>query len=417
MQFVKKDRIDKGWSGDQKYRVQTETGEVLLLRVSPYEQYERKARQFHRMQSVAALEIPMCRPLNFGECQEADFPDGRGVYSLQSWIDGDDAEAIIPTLTPEAQYTYGREAGRILRRIHTIQAPPEIEAWEKRFNRKIDRKMQMYADCPLKYDDDAAMLSYIQTHRCLLRDRPQCYQHGDYHIGNMMIGRDGKLYIIDFDRDDYGDPWEEFNRIVWCAQSAPVFASGMVDGYFEKEGVPIAFWELLALYICSNTLSSLPWAIPFGQTQIDVMQEQEKQVMAWYAGMTRVIPTWYQVPNAIPRVHHMRLHVVPYTKIAQGSKTIELRLYDEKRRALHVGDRIVFACADTKETLTATVRALHCFDDFASLYRALPLDRCGYSAQELPSVRPQDMEAYYTQEEIARWGVVGIELKDIVEST
>jgi hypothetical protein len=40
----------------------------------------------------------------------------------------------------------------------------------------------------------------------------------------MMIGRDRQLYIIDFNRSDFGDPWEEFNRIVWCAQAAPVFA-------------------------------------------------------------------------------------------------------------------------------------------------------------------------------------------------
>lgn len=69
------------------------------------------------------------------------------------------------------------------------------------------------------------------TQRELLRDRPQCFQHGDYHIGNMMVDQDG-LAIIDFDRYDFGDPWEEFNRIVWCAQTAPAFACGMVDGYF-----------------------------------------------------------------------------------------------------------------------------------------------------------------------------------------
>ena len=61
--------------------------------------------------------------------------------------------------------------------------------------------------------------------------------------------------------------WEEFNRIVWCAQAAPAFASGMVDGYFDGD-VPMEFWKLLALYICSNTLSSLPWAIPFGEGEV-----------------------------------------------------------------------------------------------------------------------------------------------------
>ena len=107
----------------------------------------------------------------------------------------------------------------------------------------------------------------------------------------MMIER-GKLVIIDFDRYDYGDPWEEFNRIVWCAQSAPRFAVGMVDGYFDG-CVPMAFWRLLALYISSNTLSSIPWAIPFGEEEIRKFLDQAEEILGWYDGMKKVVPSWY----------------------------------------------------------------------------------------------------------------------------
>ena len=108
-----------------------------------------------------------------------------------------------------------------------------------------------------------------------------------------MIDQKGVLTIIDFDRDDFGDPWEEFNRIVWCAQASPAFASGMVDGYFES-GVPIEFWKLLALYICCNTLSSLPWAIPFGENEINTMRVQAEQVLKWYDNMLTPVPSWYE---------------------------------------------------------------------------------------------------------------------------
>ena len=102
----------------------------------------------------------------------------------------------------------------------------------------------------------------------------------------------GKIVIIDFDRYDFGDPWEEFNRIVWSAQAAPVFASGIVNGYFDGE-VPLEFWKLLALYISSNMLSSIPWAIPFGDKEIHTMLKQAKDVLAWYDNMQNPIPTWY----------------------------------------------------------------------------------------------------------------------------
>ena len=60
----------------------------------------------------------------------------------------------------------------------------------------------------------------------------------------------------------------------------------------------MTFWELLALYICSNTLSSLPWAIPFGEEEIQTMRHQAAEVLSWYDNMRRVIPTWYHSGTA-----------------------------------------------------------------------------------------------------------------------
>ena len=284
-QFVTKEPVEKGWSSDKKYCVTDENGTRYLMRVSDCSQYDSKLSEFQMMEKVAALGVPMCRPLEFGTCEE-------GVYSIQSWIDGTDAEKIIATLSENEQYVYGMEAGQILRSIHSIPAPETQEDWEIRFNRKMDNKIKKYQECPLKYEGGEAFLHYIDENRYLLKNRPQSYQHGDYHIGNMMIDHNGQLYIIDFNRNDYGDPWEEFNRIVWCAQKSPLFASGMVNGYFDGE-VPLEFWKLLALYISSNTLSSLYWAIPFGQGEVDTMVNQAAEVLYWYDNMRNPIPTWY----------------------------------------------------------------------------------------------------------------------------
>ena len=213
-EFISKEPINKGWSGDKKYCVTDEQGKKFLLRVSPIEQYERKKSEYELMSQVAALGVPMCRPLEFGTSDE-------GVYSIQTWIDGVDAEENAHNLTSDEQYSYGFEAGRILKEIHKIPAPEGIEDWEIYFNRKADRKIKMYEECPIKYENGQAFIDYINAHRHLLSGRPRTYQHGDYHIGNMMIGNDKQLYIIDFNRNDFGDPWEEFNRIVWCAQANP----------------------------------------------------------------------------------------------------------------------------------------------------------------------------------------------------
>ena len=280
-----KEPINKGWSSDKKYCVTDKNGTRYLLRVSDIAEYDKKKSEFDMMKQVAALGVPMCQPIEFGTCEE-------GVYSIQSWIDGVDAEQVMSDYSDTEQYVYGLEAGRILRKIHSIPAPAAQEDWEIRFNRKMDYKIKKYCECPIKYENGQAFINYINANRYLLKDRPQVYQHGDYHIGNMMIGRDGKLYIVDFNRNDFGDPWEEFNRIVWGAQKSPIFASGMVNGYFDSD-VPLEFWKLLALYISSNTLSSLPWAIPFGTDQIEVMVNQAKKVLSWYDNMMNPVPAWY----------------------------------------------------------------------------------------------------------------------------
>lgn len=283
---IQKEPIGKGWSGDKKYRVTTADGSSYLLRISPIEKQSRRKREFEKMREVAALGIPMAQPLELGTCDE-------GVYTVERFIEGVDAEDHICGLPAQKQYAYGLDAGRILVQLHTLPAPADAPDWESRFNAKIDRKIAMYENCELKYENGQPFLTYIAANRHLLAGRPQTYQHGDYHIGNMMVDSQGRLTIIDFDRDDFGDPWEEFNRIVWCAQAAPAFASGMVDSYFDGE-VPMEFWRLLALYICSNTLSSLPWAIPFGEEQIRVMRDQAAQVLGWYDDMKNPVPTWYR---------------------------------------------------------------------------------------------------------------------------
>ena len=285
MEFTAKERIEKGWSNDQKYCVTDQGGQRYLLRVSDMSEFEAKQVEFDMMQKVAALGVPMCCPIEFGICED-------GVYSVQGWIDGEDAEEAVPHCAEEVQYAYGLEAGRILRKIHSLPPVSVSEDWETRYNRKLDRKLQKYAECPIHYEGGQAFIDYVRENRHLLKGRPQVFQHGDYHIGNMMIDRAGQLQIIDFNRSGYGDPWEEFNRIVWCAQKAPIFASGMIDGYFDS-AVPPEFWQLLALYIAGNMLSSVYWAIPFGQDEVNTMLNQAADVLDWYDNMKNPVPKWY----------------------------------------------------------------------------------------------------------------------------
>lgn len=110
--------------------------------------------------------------------------------------------------------------------------------------------------------------------------------------------------------------------------------------------------------------------------------------------------------------HQMKLHATPFDMIASGKKTVELRLYDEKRRSIGVGDEIVFTHSkDPARALRCRVIALHIFPSFEELYKALPLLKCGYTEQDIVTASPDDMELYYTKEQQKQNGVVGIEIE------
>lgn len=114
--------------------------------------------------------------------------------------------------------------------------------------------------------------------------------------------------------------------------------------------------------------------------------------------------------------HTMHLQPQPFSMIWSGEKTMELRLYDEKRQQIKVNDEIEFCCPESgQQSFTVRVKALHRFRNFAELYATLPLLRCGYTRETLASASPDDMNAYYSPQQQAKYGVVGIEVKSLAQ--
>lgn len=108
-------------------------------------------------------------------------------------------------------------------------------------------------------------------------------------------------------------------------------------------------------------------------------------------------------------LHQMKLRTLPFEKIKNGSKTIELRLNDEKRQTVQVGDFIEFSCLDEpKQKIQTRVTALHHFSSFEELYTALPKEKLGYTPAETPV--PDHMNEYYPRKKQEQYGVLGIEL-------
>lgn len=286
--WAKIEPLLKGWSEDKKFYIEDYSGERFLLRLSDISKYEGKRLDFEYMKKIANLGISMTRPIDFGTCAE-----GQMVYILLTWLDGEDGEIALPKLDEKTQYQLGRKAGEILRKIHSIPAEATVEDWAERYKRKIQKRIQIYNSCPIRLDNDNAFISFLEENMIYLEGRPQTFQHGDFHLGNLIVCNGTEIGVIDFNRADFGDPWEEFNRCTFSWKVSVPFIVGQIHGYFN-DAVPDEFFRLMALYFALNTISSIPWAIPFGESEIEYMLSNAKAVFEYYNGFKTYIPTWYK---------------------------------------------------------------------------------------------------------------------------
>lgn len=104
-------------------------------------------------------------------------------------------------------------------------------------------------------------------------------------------------------------------------------------------------------------------------------------------------------------IHKMKLKESPFEKIKNGTKTIEFRLYDEKRSKIKIGDQIEFSkLPDLKETILVNVLDLYRDSTFESLFKKL------FHDEEEIKRKTSSMYQYYSPVEEKQYGVVGIKI-------
>ena len=104
-------------------------------------------------------------------------------------------------------------------------------------------------------------------------------------------------------------------------------------------------------------------------------------------------------------LHEMKLKESPFERIKSGTKTIEFRLFDEKRQKIKVGDKIEFSkLPDLKEKLLVDVTKLYREDTFENLFRKL------YDDEDEIKRKTNSMLQFYSPEEEKEYGVIGIKI-------
>lgn len=280
--------IDKGLSDSQKYCIKTAQGNHIFLKVSDISQFNRKNTEYHMMERAFTLGIPTPKPLGFGVCG-----GGRKCYALSEWIEGKDAQTLLPTMSKERQYELGIKTGEILRKIHSLPAPQNAKPWHARFQRNVKNWIDKYHDKTQVHGDiGETLLCYLQTHQNVLLSRPQTFIHGDYNAENIIVMNNAGVSVIDFNSYNAacGDPWRDLNNMAWMPVIYPRFYTGQIHGYFGDEP-PELFWNVFTYYLAYDALAAL--TDPYGLNGIEDGTEIVHNILAWTQGFHGAVPSWY----------------------------------------------------------------------------------------------------------------------------
>lgn len=111
--------------------------------------------------------------------------------------------------------------------------------------------------------------------------------------------------------------------------------------------------------------------------------------------------------------HNMKLFEGPVERIKKNTKIIELRLFDDKRKKIKIGDLIIFSkLPDQREKITVEVTGLLIYKTFSELIMDFPASYLGYTEKDKEYLKNSMYEIYSAEDE-KKYGALGIKIKRI----
>lgn len=111
-------------------------------------------------------------------------------------------------------------------------------------------------------------------------------------------------------------------------------------------------------------------------------------------------------------LYEMKLNDQPFEQVSNDRKTIELRLFDLKRRRLDPGDITIFHRSSNEgDYVAARVKALYKYRTFEELFEEISPEQCGFIEGTSKADAVKAMRAYYSPDIEKAQGVVGIKLE------
>ena len=111
--------------------------------------------------------------------------------------------------------------------------------------------------------------------------------------------------------------------------------------------------------------------------------------------------------------HELKLQPRYYEYILSGTKDVEIRLYDEKRQKINIGDIIIFKKEpELNESFKVKVVGLLRYENFDGLFNDFTIDRLADKSMKKSELL-EELEKFYTKEKQKEYGVLGIRIEKV----
>lgn len=281
--------ILKGYSFDKKFYIEDEACNQYVLRISDFSEFLKKQKEFEVMKQIEKLNVKMSKPLFLGVNEDENV-----CFQLVSYLNGKDATEGLSHYSEDEQYKIGIEAGIELKKMHQLLATSDYPDWFSVKSKKNNRYISAYKELGIHIKGEDKIFNYINENIDLMKNRPNHFQHDDFHVGNIIVEDKRYKGVIDFNRYDYGDPIHDFYKVPMFSTEVSIsFSVGQIDGYFNHQ-VPKEFWELYTLYLSMSFIPSIVWSKKYYPEDLEEMTERVYRIYDEHKGFERIKPIWYK---------------------------------------------------------------------------------------------------------------------------
>lgn len=106
-------------------------------------------------------------------------------------------------------------------------------------------QLSRYEESNVRIENDEIAIKYVKDNIKNIWTKEPVYMHGDFHPGNLIYMNDGSIGVIDFNRWEVGDPYEEFYKLdSFGIELSVPYCIGQVDAYFDDD-IPLDFGKYM----------------------------------------------------------------------------------------------------------------------------------------------------------------------------